>query len=88
MALQELWEKLGRMDCGRLGTAHSLKIRTLFGHSNIYTVLYLPMLPAYARCLCCVFKIFEILSSMYYFQPNSAKIGVILMCIQRYEFFR
>ena len=36
------------MECGRLWTAHSLKIRTLFGNFNIYTVLYLPMLPAYA----------------------------------------
>ena len=26
---------------------------------------------------------FEILSSMYYFQPNLAKVGVILMRVQR-----
>jgi hypothetical protein len=85
MTLQELWEKLGCMECGRLWTAHSLKIRTLFGNLNIYTVLYPPMLPAYAGVYAeyLNFSAFEILLFMYYFQPNSAKDGVVLMRIQR-----
>jgi len=70
---------------GHLWTAHSLKIRALFGHLNIYTKLYLPMLPADAGIYAAYlnFSAFKILSSMYYFQPHSAKVGVILMRIQR-----
>ena len=76
---------MGKIGLHGMWTAHSLRIRTLFGNLNISTVLYLPMLPAYAGVYGAYlnFSAFEILSSMYYFQQNSAKVGVMLMRIQR-----